>query len=71
MVDAQIKRRDLIEACRLAGCGMGELETDPTGQLALAYLVEKRSGDTDLEFDAWLDEDLDVAVEEADSEDPS
>lgn len=57
-----IIRRDLLEACRLAGVSMKELETDPTAQLALAYLAEKRAGDTDLEFDAWLDEDLEIEV---------
>lgn len=62
-MNSTIKRRDLLEACTLAGCTMQQLETDPTGQLALAYLVEKRAGTTDLDFEGWLDEDLDVEVE--------
>lgn len=66
-----IKRRDLLEACRLAGVSMRDLETSPEGQLALQYFAEKRSGDTDLEWDDWLDEDLDIEVDEDDGPDPS
>lgn len=70
MDTTQLKRRDLIDVCRLAGCNMQELETDPTAQLALAWKVEQRAGDTDLEFEDWLDEDLEVEVTE-EPEDPS
>jgi hypothetical protein len=59
-MSAIIKRRDLLEACKLAHVTLNQLEDSSLGQLALTYLVEKRSGDTDLEFQAWLDEDIDL-----------
>jgi hypothetical protein len=59
-MSAIIKRRDLLEACKLAKVTLNGLEDSSLGQLALAYLVEKRAGETDLDFDAWLDEDLDL-----------
>lgn len=50
---------------------MKDLESSPEGQLALAFLLERRSGDTDLEFEQWLDEDLEVEVDVEDAPDPS
>ncbi len=66
-----LKRRDLIVACSLAKITVAQLESDPTGQMALAYLVEKRAGDTDDDFETWLDSDLDVEVSEGETSDPS
>lgn len=65
----KIIRRDLLEACKIAGVPMQKLETDPTAQLALAYLADKRSGATDVDFDSWLDEELDIEVTESESGD--
>lgn len=70
MSEMKLSRRDLLEACKLSGCTMGSLSSDPLGNLAMMYLAEKRAGATDAEFDDWLDEDFEV---EADVEpvDPS
>jgi hypothetical protein len=67
-----LKRRDLIEACKLGKVTLEQINKgDPTGQMALAYLMEKRAGDTDVDFDTWLDEDLDVEDVEDEELDPS
>lgn len=56
-----IKRRDLLDASRLLVkhrlSKPGEL--DQAGlMLGVQYLAAKRDGETDLEFPAWLDEEM-------------
>lgn len=70
-----MKRRDLLEASRLlikhrlvkAG------EFDQTAlMLAASYLSTKRDGETELEFDDWLNEDVqgDELPEDDDEDEP-
>lgn len=75
-----IKRRDLLEASKLLTkhklTKPGDMDSTAL-MLAVSYLNEKRDGDTDLEFPAWLDEDFkdeDLEPGEGDAEgdeDPS
>lgn len=69
------RRRDMIEAERVAGVPFstlfleheGEQAATALGALAMQYVVERRSGATDLEFDDWLDgEPDDVEIGTAD-----
>ena len=71
MSDMKLSRRDLLEACKLAGVSLGDLSTDPLGNLAMMFIAEKRAGETDLEFEPWLDEDFEVDVEVEEPSDPS
>ncbi|MDP8928675.1 MAG: hypothetical protein M3O70_08905 [Actinomycetota bacterium] len=55
-------RRDLIVLSKLLKQPISQLfpggaET-PEAALGLSYLAEKKAGETDLEFDAWLDQPL-------------
>jgi hypothetical protein len=56
-----MKRRDLLDASRLLIkhklTKPGELDQAAL-MLAVTYLGQKRDGETDLEFPAWLDEDV-------------
>ena len=72
MAVSKLNRRDLVTACELAKCSLDKLGSVPMGQLAMAYLAEKRSGTTELSFDEWLDDDFEIEVEESNDEpDPS
>lgn len=71
----QIRRRDMLEAERVAGKPFGQLFATVDGQqvatalgsLAIQFVLEKRNGVTDLEWDSWLDgEPDDMVVEAAD-----
>lgn len=57
-----IKRRDLLEANKLLAkhklVKPGEIDSTAL-MLAVSYLQEKRDGETDLDFDTWLDQDMD------------
>lgn len=71
------RRRDMLEAERVAGVPFstlfveheGEQAATAMGALAMQYVVEKRSGATDLDFEDWLDEEPDDV--EIGSADPS
>lgn len=59
---AGLVRRDLIVLSKLLKQPISQLfpggaET-PEAALGLSYLAEKKVGETDLEFDAWLDQPL-------------
>lgn len=56
-----MKRRDLLEGSQLLVkhrlVKPGELDQAAL-MLAVSYLGQKRDGETDLDFPAWLDEDV-------------
>lgn len=69
--DLKFRRRDMIEAEQVAGKPFGQLFQDgiPTalGSLAVQYVLERRNGLTDVDFDVWLDDEPGgVEVEVAD-----
>lgn len=74
MADVEFTRRDMLEIEKVTGVPAGALfktyegETHPTGTFLLAaeYVAQKKSGDTDLSWDAWLDEDDETVVVEVD-----
>lgn len=81
MTDHNFRRRDMLEAERIAGEPFsklfreeedGEQVATALGSLAMQYVLERRNGETDLGWEDWLDEDADgVEVEEKEKPDPS
>lgn len=71
-----VTRRDMLEAEKVAGVPFGKLFiTDDDGDqvatalgaLAVQYVLEKRTGATEDDWDTWLDGDIDeFEVEETD-----
>lgn len=66
----KMKRRDLLEASKL----LRRHKLDPQDPVALSlasnFLSEKKSGETSVSFQVWLDEDLaDDDEDEGDGED--
>lgn len=63
-----MKRRDLLEASKLLKRHKMDV-TDPAAMmLATGWLKEKADGETDLKFEDWLDEEVDVDEDEDDEE---